>query len=412
MLTIALAACGSDGGKSADDAGGNAGVTGTATGGSDGSTTLPAEAEIAPAGRAFYAGPSPLPRQKAGTLIWSAPIDAPAGARAWKVLYHSRSLQNRDIVVSGVVVVPDGTKPAAGRPVLTWAHGTTGTADKCAPSKSASVAKELPDIDAFVRAGYVVTATDYEGLGTPGLHPYLVGASEGRGVLDIVRAAGQLSGAGISDDVVIFGHSQGGHAALWAGQIAPEYAPELHVQGVVAAAPASDLTTLYGAASALPAYMGYIVMAGQGFAAAYPDLDLGDILTPAAEKETKTAAATLCQNEIDAQFGAGHAPIVTTSPLSVPEWAATIAENTPGAVATKAPTLVVQGGADPLVPPSLNRTYVQDHCADGGGGFEYHEYPGADHSGVMTASANDVQAWIGARFAGEDFVSDCTVPAG
>ena len=91
------------------------------------------------------------------------------------------------------------------------------------------------------KAGYVVAATDYEGLGTPGVHPYLVGESEGRGVLDAARAAKALAATDAGDQVLVFGHSQGGQAALFAGELAASYAPELTVLGVAAAAPAADV---------------------------------------------------------------------------------------------------------------------------------------------------------------------------
>src|SRR5690349_15246867 len=137
----------------------------------------------------FYTPPANMAKKAPGTLIRSTPITAPSGAKAWKVLYHSRSVDGRDIAVSGVVVVPTGAAPKGGRPVVTWAHGTAGLGDQCAPSKAADAAASLPFVKQLVDAGYVVAATDYEGLGTPGVHPYLVGESEGRSVLDAARAA-------------------------------------------------------------------------------------------------------------------------------------------------------------------------------------------------------------------------------
>ena len=93
-----------------------------------------------PKGDAFYVPPQPLAKAKPGTIIRSTPIDAPPGARAWKILYHSRAVDGRDIAVSGVVVAPTGAAPKRGRVVVTWAHGTTGLADLCAPSKGVDIA--------------------------------------------------------------------------------------------------------------------------------------------------------------------------------------------------------------------------------------------------------------------------------
>lgn len=404
-LMLVAGACSSDSSAGNETSTPDSGATAD-----DATTNVAPVPDRAPTGDAFYRGPDPRPRQAPGTLVWSSAIDAPPGARAWKVLYHSESLRGKDIVVSGVVVVPDGSKPAAGRPVVTYAHGTTGTADRCAPSKLPTAASNIPDVEDWIRAGYVVTATDYEGLGTPGLHPYLVGASEGRSVLDIVRAAGQLGGAASSNHVVIFGHSQGGHAALWAGQIAPSYAPELRIDGVVAAAPAADLKTLYGVAASVPAYAGYVVMAGEGFAAAIPGLSMSDVLTPRAIPEARRAVDTMCSDALIAKFATGPS-VVATDPMSIPKWAAAIEANVPGSDPTPAPTLVVQGGADALVPSALNRKYVQEHCT-AGGGYEYREYPGASHTGVLSASEADVVAWVAARVAGARFTADCSVPTG
>ncbi len=195
-----------------------------------------------------------MARAAPGTLIRSQRIAAPPGARAWRVLYHSRALDGRDVAVSGVVVAPTGAAPASGRPMVSWAHGTTGLGDRCAPSRSPGVASELPWIREFVDRGYVVAATDYEGLGTPGPHPYLVGESEGRSVLDAARAARGLRATGAGDSVVVTGHSQGGQAALFAGEIASRYAPDLDVRGVAALAPATTPSAMLDAAPTRPEY--------------------------------------------------------------------------------------------------------------------------------------------------------------
>src|SRR5690349_21540446 len=125
-----------------------------------------------------------------GSIIRIEPMrGAPMGASAFRVLYRSRD-QNRDaIAVSGVIVVPRGNAPRGGRPVVAWAHGTTGIARKCAPSLRPSIYQTIHGLRDLLARGYVVTATDYPGLGTVGPHPYLIGVSEGRAVLDSVRAA-------------------------------------------------------------------------------------------------------------------------------------------------------------------------------------------------------------------------------
>ena len=142
----------------------------------------PVKPRRGPAGAAFYTPPSPIPGKRHGDLIWS---------RGKLVLFRSNAVSGAPIAVSGTVALPKGKAPKGGWPVITWAHGTTGIADQCAPSRL-NVPATSPLQDRWLKAGYAVVNTDYEGLGTPGVHPYLIGTSEGRGVLDIVRAAQQL----------------------------------------------------------------------------------------------------------------------------------------------------------------------------------------------------------------------------
>jgi len=171
-------------------------------------------------------------------------MKAPLGATATKVLYLSSDWRtNSPNVVSGVVYAPPGRAPRGGRPIIAWAHGTSGVASGCAPSLVAAPAPATqPGFGSFLRRGWVVVATDYPGLGTRGPHPYLNGISEGRAVLDSVRAARQVDGVNASRRVVVWGHSQGGQSALFAGQLANSYSPDLNLLGVAAAAPAVELS--------------------------------------------------------------------------------------------------------------------------------------------------------------------------
>ena len=194
-------------------------------------------------------------------------------------MYLSESITGEPIAVTGMIAVPDGAAPDGGREVITWAHGTTGIADTCAPSLDSAgldlLANQLLD------QGYVVTATDYEGQGTPGRHPYIAGESEGRGVLDIVKTARQMPEVDAGPRYAIWGHSQGGHAALYAGHIAAEWAPDLELVGVVAGAPPSQLLLINAALQQSP-FKYYIAMAAAGLNAAYGDTEapLDAVLTP------------------------------------------------------------------------------------------------------------------------------------
>jgi dipeptidyl aminopeptidase/acylaminoacyl peptidase len=149
-------------------------------------------------------------------MIRQEPIKfGPPGAAAYRVLYRSVGLRNQPIAVSGLVIIPGGPAPATGRPIVAWAHPTTGVTPPCAPSLALEHFAHIPGLKTLIERGYVVTATDYPGLGTPGPHPYLVGISEARAVLDSVRAARAMPGAGNGNRFAVWGHSQGGHAALF-----------------------------------------------------------------------------------------------------------------------------------------------------------------------------------------------------
>ena len=198
---------------------------------------LPAAADAAtvrkgPSGTAFYKPPSPLPGKGHGGLIWARKLTGTAalkgGAGNRLVLYRSTGVDGKPVAVSGTVSVPKGQAPKGGWPVITWGHGTTGIADACAPSRDSAsnpahglIAYAYPLLQRWLKAGYAVVRTDYEGLGTPGDHPYLIGRSEGYSMLDTVRAARKLDKR-LGRRVIIAGHSQGGQAALWAASLAPQ----------------------------------------------------------------------------------------------------------------------------------------------------------------------------------------------
>src|SRR6201996_2307324 len=199
----------------------------------------------AQAQESFYAPPRAELAGAPGTLVRQEPIDgAPLGASAYRVLYRSTGLKGEPIFVSGVIIVPQDDPPPGGRPILAWAHPTSGVTPRCAPSLAIFLFQQIQGLRSFVERGYVVAATDYPGLGTPETHPYLVGDSEARAVIDSVRVASSMPGAGGGKRFTGWGHSQGGHAALFTGIIAKTYAPELTLLGVAAAAPATDLVTL------------------------------------------------------------------------------------------------------------------------------------------------------------------------
>jgi hypothetical protein len=359
----------------------------------------------APSGRAFYDPPDPLPEGAPGKLIWATPFKAIPGARAWKVLYHSRALDGSDIAVSGVVVAPTDAAPQGGRPVISWAHGTHGIADQCAPSRTADMVSLLPSIGKVVAQGYVVVATDYEGLGTPGTHPYLVGASEARGVLDIVKAAQQIPETAASNKTLVWGQSQGGQAALFSGEIQPTYAPELDLLGVVSGAPVTDVSAMFPAGATIPETLGFVVMGLVGLQAAYPQAKVSDVLTPAAVAKAKIVDEK-CYGTVLNAFKQPVDQVIAHNPAQVPPFPQLMAADTPGKTPTKAPMFVYQGLSDDVVYKVFTDQYVQKACALGNT-VEYKTFSGKDHYEENDAAEKDVLEWMQARLASVAAPSTC-----
>src|SRR6202035_1282766 len=177
---------------------------------------------------AFYDPPSDLPHQP-GALLRSEPLKdviLPAGVRGWRILYATTVNDSTPATAVATVFAP--TDPPVGpRPVIAWEHGTTGLLQKCMPSLLSAPTAGIPGRDRIVKAGWVVVETDYSFAEKGGPHPYLIGEGEARAALDAVRAARQMSEPTLDKRMVVWGHSQGGHAALWTGSVGARLAQGL-----------------------------------------------------------------------------------------------------------------------------------------------------------------------------------------
>lgn len=364
----------------------------------------PASADPPPP-ESFYTPPDVLPGRH-GALIRHRKLRNDAaikGADDRLVLYRSTTAAGQPVAVSGIVSVPRGTPPQGGWPVVSWAHGTTGIADKCAPSVSPekSPVSRYPQVllRPWIKAGYAVVRTDYQGLGTPGVHQYLVGRSEGRAVLDIVRAARQLDPV-VSRRVVLAGHSQGGHAALWAAKQAPSWTPGLKVRGTVAVAPASHIETQAKYVKALTEPGELSSLAGlimRGLDAARPGLEVRSYLsTPARALYPETKRKCLAGLYAKRSWG-GLAPAELFRPradLTILERA--LGKSDPEHLTVTKHVLVIQGLADDIVFPVFTQDLV-DSYRDRGVRVRLNTYPGAGHSEVLPVAAGDINAWIASR---------------
>ena len=358
----------------------------------------------------FYTPPEPLPSAEPGTLIRAEMIEPFAeNTQVWRVLYVSQAVDGTPIAVSGLVAAPIGAPPEGGRDVVTWSHGTKGVWDRCTPSKGyRSGFHDFFDIaPELVAAGYVGVSSDYEGLGPPGVHPYLVGASEGRGVLDIVKAAQQIEETGAGSRVVVWGRSQGGHGALFAGEIAPTWSLELEVLGVISAAPASEFRAIIQSGTFLPGARGFIWQLALGFEAAYDELSIDQLFTSdalaAIDQLFQEDACGAEIGEVAAGFdNAGF----ENSPLDLPAWVARLDENSPGTIPTAVPVWLIQGEADTVVPVLLTNQLAQRLC-EIGNEVEYEVFPGFGHDDSTRMNMDEMLAWTAARFAGEPAATTC-----
>lgn len=350
---------------------------------------------------AFYAPPGAVPAGPPGTIVRSQELLGTAYAtRAWRILYLSTDVHGEPVPVSGLVIAPLGPVPAGGRTVVSWGHPTTGTAAHCGPSRGFDPASSVEGLRMLLSRGYVVVYTDYAGMGVPGPDSYLVGETEGNNVLDAVRAAQHIPAAGAGSDVVLWGHSQGGQAVLFAAERAADYAPELDIRAVAVAAPAADLTTLLD--DDIDDVSGVTIgsYAFAAFAGVYgptePGAELDAILTPAAVKASPEMNE-LCLLSHTAQLHAIAEPLVgrfvRADPTRTQPWADLLGENSAGSVPFDAPLFVAQGLDDTLIHPAETQQFVDRERAMGMD-VTYHPVEGADHGTIAYLSVPALSAFL------------------
>lgn len=355
----------------------------------------------------LYQPPDPLDPAPPGTLIWAEAVDGlelQPPASVWRILYHSRSLDDRDIAVSGFAVVPIAGIPDGGRPVFAWAHGTVGLGDQCAPSHE--VRDNLPPYGGYqIERGAVLVATDYEGLGTPGVPTSTVAVAEANAVLDSIRAVATLPNVGALGDVVLAGHSQGGRAALSAAEMSPAYASELQVVGAVALAPGAELPDLADHLAASP-YTGILLMGAIGLQAGYPDLDLSTVFTPSALDDVARVESECADDTVARYQQLANSDVIVNNPSAVPDIQALLEQNSPGSLAPSVPIFIGHGDADQQVPVALSGQLADKYCALGAT-ITRQVYANADHDAVIDAAATDAMAFITDRYEHAPATSTC-----
>ena len=373
-------------------------------------TASPGTSSIAqgPAGLAFYQPPAPLPAGRPGDVIWARPVtnDAalPSAAQNWLVLYQSTNIAGQPVAVSGTVAIPKGTPPTGRWPVISWTHGTTGIADICAPSRNDStfpprnyVNLMNASLDQWVAKGYAVVETDYEGLGTPGTHPYLVMDSEARDAVDMVRAARQISPA-LSRDWLVMGHSQGGGAAAYTGYMGPVYGQELNLKGAVAISPSSHLSLLVQLAEKKPEQPSdpYGTLLFHSAAATAPGVNLAELLTPAG-RQVDSQVESKCVGDLRNSYKIGEVLNMNADFRALNGALATLMDTQNARPSV--PVLVLQADQDEAVPKPITDLLVARYRVLGVP-VDYRTYQITDkrgaatnHQATVAYSLPDAMAW-------------------
>ncbi|MGW2817715.1 lipase family protein [Streptomyces sp. NPDC001415] len=328
--------------------------------------------------------------------------------KAWHVTYRSTTAKGGPNVVSGTVIVPNDGRTGP-RPVVTYAVGTVGLGDSCAPSANFpyGTAVEATLINQVVQKGWAVAVTDYEGLGTPGDHTYTVGRAEGTAMLDAARAAERLGIPGVdaNSPVGIMGYSQGGQASSWAAELHDSYAPELKVKGTATGGVPADLMKV-AASNDGGLGSGLIFMAAAGQDAAFPELKLDSYLNPAGK-----ALVDYFKNNcvaIDTTVGSfKHITDLTVkNPLQQPDWQARLGESRLGTHRPDAPVYLYHGTIDELIPYAVGQQLRSDWCAKGAN-VEWHALPLLGHIGGVTVGGVPAANWLADRFADKPSQSNC-----
>jgi hypothetical protein len=376
---------------------------------------------VGPAGSAFYNAPSPVPSVAHGTLIQYRPavVNLGGGApavSAYDVMYASQDSTGTPDVVTGTVLVPTALWSGSGtRPLITYAPGTQGLAQQCAPSIQMANGTEYENanIAAALKAGYAVSVTDYQGYTTGATPTYIAGQSEGHAVLDAATAAFQIPSIGLSSStkVAIWGYSQGGQAAAWAGQLESSYSSSLKIAGVAAGGIPGNLATtadyLNGGNGAA-----FAAMAIVGLATQYPSsIPLASLENPAGA----VAIASLkgeCVFQALPQFNDDNIDQFTVNNETLDQLLATPAissvVNAQNLGATKIPVPLYQyhGQADEFIPLAQAEALKSQYCSDGSN-VTFQLYP-SEHIATQFQAASTVLTWLGQRFAGNLVLGNCT----
>jgi hypothetical protein len=347
------------------------------------------------------APPAQAAPSQPGELLEYKSVIATAPAKAWKLLYRSTSATGQQNAVSGILLVPHSPWTNGPRPLVSYAVGTHGLGDRCAPSTRLTNGSENEVLlmSQALSRGWAVVVTDYEGLGTPGTHTYAVGQSEGRAVLDAARAAARVPGAGLSatGPVGVFGYSQGGQAAAFAGELQPAYAPDVNLVGVAEGGVPADLNAVMKFNDGGAAF-GLVLGAAVGYSTAYPELPFNDFLNAHGERAVAKVKEA-CVVELGAAAPFARLNDFTTVPdvAADPRWQTRLAENYAGKTKPGAPVYLYHASLDELIPLSVGKG-LRDRYLALGADVTWQEFPLLEHIGGVSTGGPVAMSWLGTKF--------------
>lgn len=395
------------------------------------------------------------PAGKLGQVIKREQIKTSVkGAQAWRIAYISSDVNERPTISTALVVAPIGKAPIGGRPIMAWSHGTTGTAQSCGPSQVVNPAVPLneyflvngnswtdyglPSVDTFIKEGYVVVGTDYQGLGGGGRHQYVVSSTQGRDVINSVRAVASMQEVGAGHKVVVYGWSQGAGSTIAAASL-PDYIAKtdtasdgIEFMGFVAMAPPDLAVTASGKVldQALADQMleglvsgfsntifdfAHFAMTMWGTQAAYTNLKLTDIFVDDGAKVLDEVFSNKCMHVVSDTLNYAYAnnykTLLKEKPSNTLAWAQAFIRGGVAPVKPVAPVVIYWGTKDTTLPPIMGKLYQEQMCALGGN-VDRVQLPGEQtHFSTPGAAEPFYLPWIRDRFSGKPTTNNCAIAA-
>lgn len=363
---------------------------------------------------AFYQVPSNVAPGAPGSLVRIESLSTPGvDGRGWRILFRSQDSQGHMTVSSGVVYAP--AEVGSNRFIVAWAHGTIGLAPNCAPSRQVTDTTISPWLNSMLEHGWVVTAPDYAGAGGTGgpgvTERYLIGAEQGRDLLNSVRAARNIPEAGAGTRFALYGHSQGGQVALWSASLAPTYTPELTLVGVGAVSAVSDIGSTLHEIWNSP-LLGWLLgpFLVSPWTRYYSNLDANAILTPAGLNHYQEMAATNCITDLPPLLiNPLMGDFLSRDPTTVPAWRTALLANQAPLLPKGVPAFIGHGLTDPLIYPGISAALVTRYC-ESGTTVAADWLPGVGHPDSAIHAAPAYIQWLAGIIGGEPPPSDCGKP--